>query len=447
MKRSTRTSILSLAGMLLFALVSTSAPAGAAVEGPRPGIRYSTDESGVELDVYEVPPSRRREILVFLRMQCDGFTPQARVVVPVRRGVFRVEGTFSDPDTTDIVDADIELVGRFGADKTARVDVSVDLEAYDNGGETGSCDREVSGIELTGEPDDALAAMGPALALSGDRTPALAVGGDLLFVADQSARRTTLLAVDPSGAITSRTQVKEHADALAAVDDTVWALDADAGTVVRIDLDDGDTIESVEVGAPVEDTPPGDPGRVVSALAVSDGSLWTATATQILRVDPASAVVTARIATNGTRVLDLAGSDDGLYAVIEDRGEQGLTGRILRIDPATNEISAEVALETPFVGPLVTGADALWTARPVERRDLVSLAVLAPATADGVLALGLVDAPPGVWVDGTDGLVVLDTELDVVFELPGIRGNALVSSDATVWIADARIGRLFRFET
>lgn len=433
---------------LVAAMIATTsfAPATAArTIAVDPGIHYHLDESGVQLDVYLVPSTGPRRVLVALRVECDGFNPEARALVPLRRNRFSLRGTFGDPETTDVVDADIRLTGRFAGRAALRLDLSVDLEAYDNGGPTGSCDREVD-LEAAGEPDDGLAALDGTLTLAGHRTPVLAALGDALLVAIPRDRATTLQVVDAGGDVTRRARLDNPVDALAVLADGVWALDADAGVLSEVDLDSGEALASVQVGEPVDATPPGDPGRALSALATSGGTIWTATATEILAIDPVSATVTDRIATGGSRVLELAASDNSVYAVVEDRGDDGLTGRLLRVDAASATIVAEAVLESPFVGPLSVGSDAIWTARPLERRDLASLAVITAGTGE----LGpsrIVVASPGVWVAGRDALVALDDSFDVELRLPGIRGDALVALDATVWVADAGLGLLLRFRT
>ena len=90
-------------------------------------------------------------------------------------------------------------------------------------------------------------------------------------------------------------------------------------------------------------------GAGLSALAPGFGSVWTADPVrgEILRIDPASRRVVARIPVRGeARVATGAGA---VWAIAGDLQYGGDTGplRLLRIDPATNRVVARIPMRTP----------------------------------------------------------------------------------------------------
>lgn len=120
---------------------------------------------------------------------------------------------------------------------------------------------------------------------------------------------------------------------VAGLEGRVFAVDADAGTVVR-------TVE-------VDDAPRG--------VAVAHGDVWVSLrdARAVVRLDAATGKEVARIATDGQPLPVAAGGGYVWVATLE--------GRLLRIDPARNSITAEAEV-APQPRGVAVGADAVWVA-------------------------------------------------------------------------------------
>ena len=153
----------------------------------------------------------------------------------------------------------------------------------------------------------------------------------------------------------------------------------------------------------------------LSALAPGFGSVWTADPIrgEILRIDPGSRRVAARIPVHGeASVRTGAGAVWALAGDLLYGGDKGPV-RLLRIDPATNRITARIPMRTPAgdgFGPvdLQVGGGAIWVVgvdgalridpvRNVAERFVPFIA--------GRAARGAVTNGGSVWVLGVDGRV------------------------------------------
>ena len=152
----------------------------------------------------------------------------------------------------------------------------------------------------------------------------------------------------------------------------------------------------------------------LSPLAPGFGAVWTADPIrgEILRIDPGSRRVTARIPVHGEALVRTgAGAVWALAGDLLYGGDKGPV-RLLRIDPATNRVTARIPMRTPAgdgFGPIdvqieghavwivgVDGALRIDPARNVADR-FVRL------TAGGKAARGVVTDGDSVWVLGVDG--------------------------------------------
>jgi hypothetical protein len=155
-----------------------------------------------------------------------------------------------------------------------------------------------------------------------------------------------------------------------------------------------------------------EPPEVVARLALADSlghtvgafsSVWVADTgdARLLRIDPESRRVTARVAVQSGVVM--APSGEMLWALNQDLARDVLSfrGRLLRIDPRSDEVAERLALRTPsgeaFSGiDLAAGEDSVWmlgTTRRWHNSDSVGLIRLDART--GRVTVG--SALPGGW--------------------------------------------------
>jgi outer membrane protein assembly factor BamB len=158
------------------------------------------------------------------------------------------------------------------------------------------------------------------------------------------------------------------------------------------------------------------PGGSLGAVAGGFGSAWVDDAThgQLLRIDPRSHAITARIAVRGSAAVSV---DAGAVWVVESSSSAyELTGPLLRIDPRTNRVVARIALRTPEGRPFRA-----WEVRP----------------GHGV-----------IWILGPDGVLRLDPRTNRItkaialgsgYEIPDA---ALTRTDLWLLRADRRLLRL-----
>jgi hypothetical protein len=115
------------------------------------------------------------------------------------------------------------------------------------------------------------------------------------------------------------------------------------------------------------------PSPALGAATAAFGSVWVDDTDrhQLLRMDPASRRVTARIPLDEPAAL--AAGHDALWALILPRndvnGVPGLQRQLVRIDPRTNRVAARIALTSPGGQPRVAaamhvGSDAIWAFGP-----------------------------------------------------------------------------------
>jgi hypothetical protein len=143
--------------------------------------------------------------------------------------------------------------------------------------------------------------------------------------------------------------------------------------------------------------------------ALAAGSLWVADFTgRVVRVDPATRRVTARIEFDGNPG-SIAGDRDAVWVLAEDRG--GPSTHLYRIDPAENRIGSgrfsKAGYGSPPDGGIAVGAGAVWSVR--WSHDPAGIERVDPATEEVTLRIRL-DNPASVavgdgvlWAITTDG--------------------------------------------
>ena len=138
-------------------------------------------------------------------------------------------------------------------------------------------------------------------------------------------------------------------NAVLATNDSLWISDHDAGEVVRIDRESGQTVARVEVG-----------GRAVSLLETREG-VWAGSGHAV----PESVVlIDSRTNRAGRRIEAGAYPGYGLDSLWFGRDETRSTlAGIRRIDPATGDLLATIDLGEEADGCYVGGSfpDAVWS--------------------------------------------------------------------------------------
>lgn len=182
-------------------------------------------------------------------------------------------------------------------------------------------------------------------------------------------------------------------------DGALWVAKVD-GSLVRVDAG------SRRV------TPGPDVGAVVRTLAASDGALWVAAergpGTDVLRVDPQSGAVLARIATLPYDAVVLAADAQAAWYQISRQAP----GPMRRVDAATGRVGGE-AITRRMTQAVAPAGHVLWTLSidgRLARHDTRTSRALGAAIQVGAPALGgikmpgLAAEPDGAWVTtGTDG--------------------------------------------
>jgi len=173
-------------------------------------------------------------------------------------------------------------------------------------------------------------------------------------------------------------------------------------------------------------------------LATGFGAVWAADigTGQVLRVDPATRRVRARISVGGEPVVRVA--SDAVWAVTN--------GRLLRIDPATNRVTARIGLGLSpgtFTVPVESGR-ALWLVTSLEliqidpRRNAIDRRV--DVTRTDVQPKGLAVDDRFIYVDLQDGtLLTFDvrTGARVARSRPAVGGALIAAHDGTLYYATA----------
>jgi len=209
------------------------------------------------------------------------------------------------------------------------------------------------------------------------------------------------------------------------------------------------------------------PPRVVAEFTIGDslgetvaayGSVWIndTSGAELLRVDPDSRRVTARLPVRGE--VSMTSGGGSLWALQEGSFPGGFEfhGPLLRIDPSTDEVTARIPLRTPagqpFAGDEVLAArDAVWVGglhgalRIDPRTNRVTTAIALPGdyvSSDFALWRG------GLWALTADGrLLQFDTRTgdklsEVPLELPPASRPLETAGDALVTTVSGGLARI-----
>jgi DNA-binding SARP family transcriptional activator/streptogramin lyase len=274
-------------------------------------------------------------------------------------------------------------------------------------------------------------------------------GGSAITVAADS-----VAVLDQDGKLVGDVPIGGRPVSLAVDDDAVWVANADDGTVLRIDPDSYEVVETIGLGADV------------NSVAVGFGSVWVAggNSESVFRIDPAENAVQATLRFGKADPL----RPDPVFFVTAGREAVWITqGRdVLRIDPGTNKVTKRVALPSPAataqsqVRPVDLGAGGgnVWVPTLDERLvriDEGSGAIsataqlpsqgYAPDVDAGSLWLIVRTETPQVWkLDPSN----LTQTASVPFrsERPEDFPVAL-AADGAVWVADHGQGLVWRIDS
>jgi DNA-binding beta-propeller fold protein YncE len=160
------------------------------------------------------------------------------------------------------------------------------------------------------------------------------------------------------------------------------------GTLTRIDPRRNAVEATLKLGGSDPLAP-----RPVFLVTTGEGAVWVARLRDVLRIDPETNEVTARVAVNGP--LGIAAGAESVWVTTIDE-------RILRIDARTAVVSASAQLPDQGYFPVVAGVS-VWLLTlnqngQVERFDPDTLS--STATVPILLAIGLAAGEGALWTAG-----------------------------------------------
>lgn len=168
----------------------------------------------------------------------------------------------------------------------------------------------------------------------------------------------------------------------------VWITTGE-GRVLRVDPGSNTVTAEIDVGA-----------GPVTSLAVSEDAVWVSAASDLVRIDPATNEVVARLRSQ-RGFGDVAFGEGALWVIAGANKE----GEVWRIDPETTEVLKRVPLANPsFWNEIAAGEGAVWvTSSPNVHSDgasLVRLHRIDPSTGNVTTEIPLGDGPSGLAAEG-----------------------------------------------
>jgi streptogramin lyase len=199
----------------------------------------------------------------------------------------------------------------------------------------------------------------------------------------------------------------------------LWITTGSDGRVLRIDPRSQTLTAAIDVSAgPVTD------------LAMSEDGVWASASSDLVRIDPVTNEVVARLRSD-RGFGAIAFGPSGLWVIAEASRE----GEVWQIDPATSDVRQRIPLANPsFWNEIAVGDDAVWvTSSPTVHEDgvaLVHLYRIDPSTGDITADIPLGDGASGLGPD--EGAVSY---------------SALAVDESSVWTLVSFEGLLFRLDT
>jgi DNA-binding beta-propeller fold protein YncE len=250
---------------------------------------------------------------------------------------------------------------------------------------------------------------------------AAAAGGKWTWVSEYGA--PYLLKIDPAtNKVVSKTGIGTGSCGLGYGAGSMWIEDTNTSTVSRVSVATGKRIKAIKVGFTPYDT------------TFAYGSAWTTAFTQgeLERIDPAkNAVVNRWKVTKATGAV-------GAFGSVWATGSDG----VIRVDPVSHKVIARIPIDNG-AGWTAASVDAVWvtTLTGIARIDPQSNTVVANVPLAGAPAVGDPDVVGGqVWVPQIrkNSIAVVDPSSNTVartikagvgpFVITAIRGEAWVPS-------------------
>jgi YVTN family beta-propeller protein len=250
---------------------------------------------------------------------------------------------------------------------------------------------------------------------------AAAAGGKWTWVSEYGA--PYLLKIDPAtNRVVSRTGIGSGSCGLGYGAGSMWIEDTSTSTVSRVSVATGRRTKAIKVGFTPYDT------------TFAYGSAWTTAFTQgeLERIDPVRNTVVSRWKL--TKATGVVGAFGSVWAA----GADG----VIRVDPASRKVVARIPIDNG-AGWTAASTDAVWVTTPtgIARIDPQSNTVLATVPIAGAPAIGDPDVVDGrVWVPQIrrNSIAVVDPATNSVtktiraglgpFVVTTIRGEAWVPS-------------------
>ena len=264
-----------------------------------------------------------------------------------------------------------------------------------------------------------------------------------------------VVALDPDGGIGSFTEAGTAPSNIAVGEGAVWALDSDAETVTRIDLET-QAVKRFSAGPRPTDLAAGGGAVWVGNGAGSESSEVRFT-TSISRVDPGSLKVTGTVELSRPQSASGPPPSVGSPQMAVGAGALWAAGpdnRIYRIDPATSRITAKIPVAAG-VSTLAAGAEGVWFLNWTDHLDVTRIDPATNRVADRI-QVGR-DAMTGIAVGG-GAVWVTSPDVGRLWRIePGphprirsidVRGRPFFVSygDGAAWTADYQDGVLARVD-
>lgn len=242
----------------------------------------------------------------------------------------------------------------------------------------------------------------------------VAVVDELAWVTSQ----TGLYRIDPVTATAENVLANEYLYKIVSGHESLWISTGGMRDVLRIDPQSAAVTAEIDLReGPVTD------------LAVTDDGVWAAATSELVRIDPETNGVVARIRHDGG-VGDIAVAAGAVWFVAGAEED----GAVWRVDPATGEVRQEIPLENPSLWNQIDAEDGMvWvTSSPIVHGDAEPLVHLygIESTTRAIVA----DIPLG---EGASGL------------RPGEGATSLTTlavGDGSVWVHEGFDGDLFRID-
>jgi hypothetical protein len=423
--------------------------AGTPAPGPATGVVYAERKGRGEVRMVRIGEERGRPLLLLdVEVECDVFTPEARVVTSVDPdGRFEVATRGTDNDTSDSVTAVFDDIdGRVRTDAAA-LEIDVEVSGEDNAGPTGDCE-ETQEWRIDARRTPGARRIDGTVDVTAD---VVTTGADAVFSLRRDAgAANAVIRVAPSSLdIDWEVDAPRGASLLGAAAGAVWVLDVERVEVVRYDATNGERIAAIPLDAPAV----ADQAASSSlSMVATDAAVWVGVDDPpwLYRIDPATNAVTARLdVLGGVRALAPAPDGNGVVASSIDDDSATRGGRLVRFD-AAGVPTASVATAT-VVSDLAADTAAVWAQDgfgAVTRHDPTTLAPLPGSFVPraGTAVGGLTAAAPGAWVTTERGLMAFDTTLRQVGSVPvvGAGTDAPAAGFDALWVLDS--GYLVRVE-